>query len=91
MVLFKPTALGREVAHLIQRRKDISLHFDTIGALSERALWGLVMGPGSHVSALYQNVEGYRLVPNLHTSVLIEKLDYSNVHGYKYVNQREWE
>ena len=90
MVLFKPTALGREVAHLIQRREDISLHFDMIGALSGRAVWGLVMGPRSPVSASYQLVEGYRPVPNLHTSVLVEELDHSNVHPHKYLNEKEW-
>ena len=90
MVLFKPTALGREVEHLIQRGEYISLHFDMIGALSGKAVWGLVMGPRSPVSALYQIVEGHRPVPNLHTSVLIEELDRSNVHRYKYVNESEW-
>ena len=84
MVLFKPTALGREVAHLIQRREDISLHFDMIGALSDRVVWGLVMGPRSPVSALYQIDEGYRPVPNVHISVLIKELDHSNMRPYNY-------
>lgn len=57
-MLFRPKALGPEVPHLIQRREDISLHFDMIGAFSGRAVWGLVMGSGSSVSALYQIVEG---------------------------------
>ena len=83
MVLFKPTALGREIAHLVQRREDISPHFDMIGALSGRAVWGLVMGLRSPVSASYQIVEGYRPVPNLHTSVLVKELDHSYVHRHK--------
>ena len=83
MVLFKPTALGREVAHLIQRREDISLRFHMIGALSGRAVWGLVMGPGNPVSALYQIVEKYRPVPNLHTTVLVKVLGHSYVRRHK--------
>lgn len=82
-MLFKPTSLGPEVVHLIQKREDISLHFDMIGALSCRAVWGLVMGPRSPVSASYQIVEGYRPVPNLHTSVLVKELDHSYVHRHK--------
>ena len=89
MVLFKPIALGRGVAHLIQRREDTSLHFDMIGALLGRAVCRLVIGSRNPVSALYQIVEGYRPVPNLHTSVLIEELDYSNFHRPKYLKERK--
>ena len=90
MVLFRPTALGREVAHLIQRRKDVSLHFSMIGALLHRGVCGLVMGPRSPVSVLYHVVEGYRPVSSLLTSMLIEGLEHACVHRHEYFIERGW-